>query len=79
MTTLRPWAINGKTAAGWRIDSINPQGLSGFKFVMNPVAIVPDKDDAELILKLANQDAKDNSGEEDDKSASTKEKTNSES
>ncbi len=48
--TKEPWVINGKTAAGWRIDSINPQGMSGFDHIMNPVAIVPKEDDAKLII-----------------------------
>ncbi len=48
--TKEPWAINGKTAAGYRIDSINPQGRSGLDHIMNPVAIVPRKGDAELII-----------------------------
>ena len=52
--TQRPWAINGKTAAGWRIDSIDPRGKSGIDFMLNPVAIVLKKEDAELIVKLAN-------------------------
>ena len=48
--TKEPWAINGKTVAGWRIDSINPSGKSGFDHIMNPVAIVPREDDAKLII-----------------------------
>ena len=48
--TEEPWAIICETTAGWRIDSVNTQGLTGFKRVMNPVAIVPRKDDAELII-----------------------------
>ena len=48
--TKEPWAINGKTVAGWRIDSINPSGKSGFDHIMNPVAIVPSEEDAKLII-----------------------------
>ena len=53
--TSGPWGVNGKTAAGWRIDSMNPRGKSGFEFIMNPVALVPKKEDAELIVKLFNE------------------------
>ncbi len=63
MTTPRPWSINGKTQAGWRIDSMVPsEGVTGLDFMMNPVAIVPDKEDAELIVKLANDKAREDLG-----------------
>lgn len=57
-STPRPWAINGETPAGWRIDSMDPQSKSGLDFLMNPVAIVPNKEDAELIVKLVNEGEK---------------------
>ena len=44
--TPRPWAINGKTAAGWRIDSMAPQS-GKLEFMMNPVAIAKEIADAE--------------------------------
>lgn len=53
--TPRPWCINGKTEVGWRIDSL-ADDKTGFEFLMNPVAIVPEKEDAELIVRLANED-----------------------
>ena len=54
-TTPRPWSINGLTTAGWRIDSMIPQeGKTGLEFMVSPVAIVPKKEDADLIVGIIN-------------------------
>ncbi len=53
--TPRPWHINGKTDVGWRIDSL-ADDKTGFEFLMNPVALVLEKEDAELIVRLANEE-----------------------
>lgn len=55
-TTPRPWIINGKTSAGWRIDPMIPT-RTGIGFTMNPIAIVLNREDAELIVKTLNDAA----------------------
>ena len=55
MTTPRPWSINGQTSAGWRIDTMVPRASKkGLQFMMNPIAIVLNKEDAELIVEAVN-------------------------
>lgn len=47
--TPGPWIRNGKAIYGWRIDSVSPEGLVGLEMLQNPVAIVPKKENADLI------------------------------
>ena len=55
MATPRPWAINGKVHIGWRIDSLVEQDKTGLDFVVGPVAIVPELEDAQLIVRAVNE------------------------
>jgi len=56
-TTRRPWGINGLTNVGWRIDSLSDT-KTGVNFALNPIAIVPKREDAELIVTTINEAAK---------------------
>src|SRR3990167_8749377 len=46
-----PWRVNGKTGAGWRIDSLDGSRV-GLDFLQHPVALVPSKGDADAIACL---------------------------
>lgn len=43
------WTVNGKTAAGWRIDRVAEDNV-GLAMLMNPVAVCPDRAFAEQIV-----------------------------
>lgn len=49
------WIVNGKTGAGYRIDTIGGENLeTGFAFIANPVAIVPKIENAQRIALCVN-------------------------
>ncbi|MBA7539595.1 hypothetical protein ES705_31875 [subsurface metagenome] len=50
-----PWTVNGQTHLGlWRIDSLISSHI-GQGFLRQPVALVSEKSDADLIVELANR------------------------
>jgi hypothetical protein len=51
--TPEPWTLNGLVPVGsrefWRIDSLRADGPTGVAFLMNPLALVKGRNDADLI------------------------------
>jgi hypothetical protein len=47
--TPGPYHVNGKTALGWRIDSVAPDAPVGIEMLTHPVAIVPKKENADFL------------------------------
>jgi hypothetical protein len=51
--TPGPWTVNGKTQGNlWRIDGCGEGAKVGFDMLMNPVALVKEKADADLIAAV---------------------------
>jgi hypothetical protein len=56
MLTPGPWIVNGKARGDWcdlwRIDGCGAAAKVGVEFLMNPVALVKAKEDAETIAQV---------------------------
>lgn len=51
MITPGPWMVNGRTAAGWRVDAVGAE-REGADFLRSPDAIIPGESDAKAVAAL---------------------------